>query len=144
MATVSEILGKKGGTVSTVPPETSVLQATRLMNEKRIGSLLVTVADGRVVGMFTERDVLTRVVAAGRDPVVTTVGEVMTTPVAYVTPDTPLEECGAIVTQKRIRHLPVIDGERLVGLITSGDLVAHEVHTKNQTIRYLEEYIQSA
>jgi CBS domain-containing protein len=135
-------MARKGSTVHTASPDASVLDVTRLMNDHRIGAVIV-VQDGHVVGVFTERDVLTRVVAAGRDPSSTRVRDVMSSPVAYCTPATPLEECRAIFTDRRIRHLPVMDGSNLVGVITSGDLLAYDVVSHQQTIHYLEQYITS-
>jgi CBS domain-containing protein len=140
MACVKDILAKKGRRVWTTSPSSNVLDATHVMNNHRVGALLV-LEDDQVVGIFTERDVLTRVVAAGRAPERTTIADVMTSPVAYCTPDTPVDECKAIVTDQRIRHLPVMDGNDLVGMITSGDLLAFEATDYAQTIRFLEEYI---
>ena len=142
MPTVKDILDRKWAKVLTSPPTNTVLDATRLMNRHRVGALLVE-ENGRVVGVFTERDVLTRVVGMERPPDKTRVADVMTTPVAYCTPETPLDECRAIFTGKRIRHLPVLDGPKLVGIITSGDLLAYEFTAHERTIRYLEEYIQT-
>jgi CBS domain-containing protein len=140
MANVKDILEKKGANVTTTTPSVTVLEATQAMNAHRVGALVVTEGD-RVVGVFTERDVLTRVVAAGLDPTATRVEDVMTTPVAYCTLDTSLDDCKAIFTEKRIRHLPVMDGDKLAGIVTSGDLLAYEAKSHEQTIRYLEEYI---
>lgn len=142
MAKVSDILAKKGRKVLTSTVTATVLDATHDMNSHRVGALLV-IDDGRPVGMFTERDVLTRVVGAEMDPKTTRLFEVMTTPVAYCTPEMTVEDCKAIFTEKRIRHLPVMNGEELVGMVTSGDIVAFEADDHKQTIRYLEEYIQS-
>ena len=142
MPTVKDLLARKGAKVYTTVPSALVLEATRLMNEHRIGSLLVT-EKGVVVGIFTERDVLTRIVAAGRDPATTRVSEAMSSPVAFCTPDMTLDELRAIFTERRIRHMPVLEDEKLVGLVTGGDVLAHDISTKEQTIRYLEEYIQT-
>ena len=141
MPTVNDILKRKGNEVHTVAPSVTVLDATKLMNQHRIGALLV-VQDGHVLGMFTERDVLTRIVAVSRDPVTTKVSEVMTTPVAYCTPESSLEECGDIFTARHIRHLPVLSENQLKGVITSGDVLAFETTTHQRTINYLEAYIQ--
>ncbi|MCX7719429.1 MAG: CBS domain-containing protein [Candidatus Sumerlaeaceae bacterium] len=142
MPTVKDLLARKGSSVHTVNPEASVLDVTRLMNDHRIGAVVV-VHEDRVVGIFSERDVLTRVVAAGRDPSATRVRDVMSSPVAYCTPSTPLDECRAIFTERRIRHLPVMEDNKLVGVITSGDLLAYDVVSHQQTIHYLEQYITS-
>ncbi len=140
MATVQDILGRKGGeVVSTVAGE-SVLHAARLMNERGIGSVVVT-EGGELVGIFTERDVLRRVVAEQRDPAQVTLGEVMTSPVITCRPEARLEECMALFTEKRVRHLPVVDDGGLRGLITSGDLLAHQVQEQEHTIQYLNSYV---
>ncbi len=139
MATVANILEKKGKAVSSIEPTESVAAAARLMNESKIGGLVVT-DEGKMVGILTERDILTRVVAQGRDPVATTVREVMTSPVATGRPDTSLDECIGVMTSKRIRHLPVVDARGVCGIITSGDLLAFQVTEHEATIRYLKSY----
>lgn len=143
MALAKDILAKKGTAVYATAPSTTVLEATRLMNEHRVGALLVL--DGeRIAGIFTERDVLVRVVAGALDPAITAVAAVMTTRITYCTPDATLDECRSVFTNKRIRHLPVLDHEKhLVGIITSGDVLAWESEGHQQTIKYLEEYIKS-
>jgi CBS domain-containing protein len=130
MASVREILSRKD----------SVTEAARLMNEHGIGGLVVREGD-TVVGMFTERDILRRVVAAELDPAQVDVGTVMTTPVMSVRPDARLEECAALVTEKRIRHIPVMDGASLVGIVTSGDILAFQVQEQRDTIKYLNSYV---
>jgi CBS domain-containing protein len=140
MATVQSILRRKGGQVVAIDAGSTVLAAAGLMNEKSIGGLVVT--DGeRVIGIFTERDILRRVVAPGRDPATMRVGDVMTSPVACCRPETSLDECRSVMTTQRIRHLPVIERERLCGIVTIGDLMAHEVGEHQATIEYLESYI---
>ncbi len=141
MAKVSDLLARKGSHVFTVGPEASVLQAALLMNEHRIGALVV-VETGRVVGIFTERDVLQRVVAGQRDPSSTRVSEVMTTEVACCSPDTSLEEARGAMKNRRIRHLPVVDSElALRGLISIGDLNAQATAEQEHTIHLLQEYL---
>ncbi len=141
MATVRDILAKKGSQVLSLSGETTVLQAARFMTDHKIGAILVL--DGEhIAGMFSERDILQRVVAEGRDPAQTTVGEVMTVEVACCTPDTSLEEARGAMKNRRIRHLPVVDGdERLLGLISIGDLNAFQVAHQEQTIFLLNEYL---
>src|SRR5205814_89186 len=108
----------------------------------RVGSLVV-VEDGRVVGMFTERDVLRRVVGERRDPEASLVSEVMTSSIVCCTPDTSVDEARGVMRDRRIRHLPVIDADgRLLGLISIGDLNAHLQATQEQTVFLLSEYIQ--
>lgn len=140
MATVQDILKKKGSFVAAVDMSSSVLDTTKMMNEKRIGSVVVCNKD-KVVGIFTERDVLTRVVSAQLDPAATTIGEVMSAPVACCLPETTIEECKDVMTDKRIRHLPVVQDNNLHGIITSGDILALEKAKGQQTIKYLNEYI---
>lgn len=140
MATVREILGKKGSDVISVPSTETVVKAAQLMNERGIGGLVVT--DGkRLAGIFTERDILRRVVAQRRDPVATTVGDVMTTPVTACAPDTTVEECAAMMTAKRIRHLPVVGEKGLVGVITIGDVLAYQVSEQQATIDYMHHFM---
>ena len=140
MAIVQSILGKKGGQVVSIGAGETVLVAASLMNERTIGGLVVT--DGeRVVGIFTERDILRRVVAQRKDPAATLVRDVMTAPVACCRPDTSLAECRSVMTEKRIRHLPVVERERLCGIVTIGDLMAQEVGEHQATIEYLQSYI---
>ncbi len=140
MATVRDILAKKGGFVAAVARDHSVLDAAKEMNARRVGSLVVIEGDS-VVGIFTERDVLSRVVAARRDPETTSVGQVMTAPVAVCHPETTLEECRGVMTNRRIRHLPVVADGRLVGIITSGDILAQEIAAQQTTIEYMHEYL---
>jgi len=141
MATVRDILAKKGPHVWSIDAEATVLYAARFMTERKIGAL--PVLDGeQIMGMFSERDILQRIVAEGRDPAQTTVGEVMTVEVACCTLDTTLEEARGAMKNRRIRHLPVVDGdERLLGLISIGDLNAFQVANQEQTIFLLNEYL---
>jgi CBS domain-containing protein len=154
MATVADVLARKGRRVLSVSPTATVLEATQLMNRHKVGALVVTegqeeldvsIGSGgcdRVVGMFTERDVLTRVVVEQRDPARTLVEEVMTADVAYCRPDAMLEEVGAMMRGRRIRHLPVCDDEgQLRGLISIGDLNAWHADGQETEIHYLQEYI---
>jgi CBS domain-containing protein len=121
--TLVAVLARKGSKVHCVVPEATVLAAVRKMNEERIGALLV--CDGSdVLGIFTERDILCRVVDSTRDPATTEVAEVMTNELIAVPPDTLVEEAMAVITEKRCRHLPVIDDGNLVGLVSIGDLTS--------------------
>jgi len=140
MPTVQTILEKKGPEVATVRTDSMVLDAAKLMNAKRIGAVVVTNGE-RVVGIFTERDVLIRVVAAHRPPETTRVEEVMTSPMACCRRDTKLLECKTIMTQKRIRHLPVVEEGKLYGMIAAGDILASECEDQQSTIQYLQEYL---
>ncbi len=140
MATVKEVLTTKGSEVVKLAAEESVLTAARLMNERGIGGVVVTEA-GEMVGIFTERDVLRRVVAEQRDPATTTLREVMTSPVMTCRPEATLEECVAFITAKRIRHLPVVGEEGLCGIITSGDILASRMREHEDTIQFLNSYV---
>jgi CBS domain-containing protein len=142
MASVQDVLRKKGSKVWTTTPTDTVRSATQEMNAMRIGALLVMEGD-TILGIFSERDVLTRIVAVGADPDTTQVVNVMTSPVAYCSPEMNIEECKAIFTDRRIRHLPVIENDKLAGIITSGDILGFEAEDLQQTVRYLEEYIHS-
>ncbi|HZT82928.1 MAG TPA: CBS domain-containing protein [Gemmataceae bacterium] len=142
MATVRDILTRKGPTVWTIHPEATVLDAAMLMNQHKVGSLVVLGDSQRIVGMFTERDVLVRVVAAQRDPAATRVAEVMTEEVACCLPETSIEEARGAMKNRRVRHLPVVDNDnRLLGMISIGDLNAFEAVAQEQTIHLLHEYL---
>ncbi len=134
------ILDRKGSDVATIDQAATVLDAAKLMNDHRIGAVVVTHGD-RVVGIFTERDVLNRIVAAGKKPESTAVGDVMTSPMACCRRDTRLAECKAVMTGKRIRHLPVVEDGKLYGMISSGDILASESDDRQATIEYLQEYL---
>ena len=141
MSTVQAILEKKGRQVWTVGREATVLQAVLLMNDNKIGALVV-IDGGRIDGMFTERDLLRRVVGEQRDPARTTVAEVMTQEVACCSVDTPLDEASSAMKNRRIRHLPVVDDEgRLLGMVSIGDLNAYQQADQEQTIFLLHEYM---
>jgi CBS domain-containing protein len=141
MALVRDILDKKGRQVWTIGPDATVLQAALVMNEHTIGALVVT-DGGRIVGMFSERDILRRVIGEHRDPDQTRVAEVMTTEVVCCTSQTSLEEAGGAIKNRRVRHLPVVDDEnRLLGLISIGDLNAYRQADQEQTIFLMSEYL---
>lgn len=127
--------------LATVHPEQTVLEAARLMNERRIGSLAVVDGDGMLIGMFTERDVMTRVVAEEKLPADTRVGDVMTRPVMACPPSATCDEMRSIMREKRIRHLPIIDDGRLLGMISIGDLNQADTKTLEETVMYLERYM---
>ena len=144
MATVRSILARKTQerpTMITVDRGATVGDAVRLMAEHGIGGLPVLAADGAVAGIFTERDLLRRVVALGLDPADTRVEVVMTSPVVVGTPSTPLDECASVMTSRRLRHLPIVDGEQLVGMVTIGDVLAQRVVEQEVTIAELNRYV---
>lgn len=140
MAAVRDLLARKTGELVTVTGATTVLDASTLMVERGIGGVIVIDA-GALAGIFTERDVLRRVVAVQLDPATTLVRDVMTTPVLTVTPESGLEDCRAMMTERRIRHLPVMGATGLVGLVSAGDVLAYEVAERQATIQHLESYV---
>lgn len=141
MPTVQEVLLAKGSEIYTVRPEATVLEATKRMNQHKIGALVV-MQDNQVVGMFTERDVLHRVVAEQRNPADVSVADVMTTEVICAEPETDLDDAANIMKTRRIRHLPVCDcNGNLLGMISIGDLNAQYASTQEQTIHFLSDYI---
>ncbi len=140
MPTAQDILAKRRRDVVIIGEEATVMEAAKIMSDQRIGSLVVGRGE-KVVGIFTERDVLNRVVARHLDPLETIVKDVMTTPVACCQPTTKLAECRSVMTAKRIRHLPVVKENRLLGMISSGDILALEFGEQQQTIEYLHEYL---
>lgn len=141
MGTVKPILAKKGSQVWSIERDATVLQSALLMNEKRIGALVVT-DQGAVVGIFTERDLLCRVVGEQRDPAQTRVGEVMATNLTWCTPSTTIEEARTIMRDQRVRHLPMRDGDgQLCGIISIGDMNAYLLASQEQEIHVLHEYL---
>lgn len=142
MKTVRQLLQSKGGVVYSVAPETSVFDALKLMAEKNIGAVLA-VADGRVAGIMSERDYARKVILFGKSSRDMMVREIMSEKVLAVQPGQTVEECMALMTNKRIRHLPVMDGGKLVGLLSIGDLVKEVIADQEQTIKQLESYIHS-
>lgn len=140
METVAQILQRKGHQVWSVNVGATVLDAVRLMAEKNIGAVLVMDGD-RVVGIFSERDFVRRVGAEGRDPATTPIEEVMTSKVLSIAPNATVEECLAVMTEKRLRHLPVVEAGRLVGVISIGDAVKAALEHRDFTIQQLVNYI---
>jgi CBS domain-containing protein len=141
MATVKDILQNKGSQVLTISPSATAFEAALLMNEHKVGSLLV-LEGGRLTGIITERDILQRVVAQRRDPGECPIQEIMTTELVCGQPHTTVDEARGVMKNRRIRHLPVLSEEGdLLGLISIGDLNAHENHAHEQTIYLLQEYI---
>ena len=142
MTTVSEILDQKGHAVLEIEADATVLDAVRRMVEANVGSLLVA-EGGRVVGIFTERDYLRRVALERRDHEATAVRAVMSAPLVVVTPETPIDECMAVMTDRRIRHVPVVSAGEVVGLVSIGDLVKRRSEQQSFEIKYLTDYITS-
>ncbi len=140
MATAEHLLVVRGGSIASLGPAATVLDAAQLMNDRHIGSVLV-IDNDRLVGIFTERDVLRRVVADQRDPASTPLSEVMTSPVACGAPHTTLNELRSVMRRRKIRHIPIVKGRRVLGMISIGDLNQAEHEVQEQTISYLEQYM---
>lgn len=142
MAIVQDILVGKDALVHTVSENTTVLDAIGLMNRHKIGALVVTDDQSNVIGVFTERDVLRRVIGVQLDPVRTTIGQVMTSEVVCCQPLMALEDVQLLMKQRRIRHIPVVtDHGQLLGVISIGDINAHAVNDHQIDLQYLQEYI---
>lgn len=142
MSRVSEILEAKGRALHRIDADASVLDAVRKMVEANVGSLLVT-ESGEITGIVTERDYLRRVTLEGRNESETPVREIMSTPLIVVTPDSTVEECMAMMTDRRIRHLPVAEGGKVVAVVSIGDLVKFQSQQQSFEIKYLNDYISS-
>ena len=137
---VSDILDNKGHEVLEIEADATVLEAVKQMVEANVGSLLVR-ERGRVVGIVTERDYLRRVALERRGDETTPVREAMTSPLVVVTPETPIDECMAVMTDRRIRHLPVVDDGEVVGVVSIGDIVKFKSKQQSFEIQYLTDYI---
>lgn len=140
MKTVAQLLRIKGNAVYSVAPSTTVLDCLQLLADKGIGAVLVMEGD-RLVGIFSERDYARKVVLQGKTSRDLKVQDVMTTDVLWIGPERTNEECMALMTEKRIRHLPVIQGGKVIGLISIGDLVKDIIAEQQYVIEHLERYI---
>lgn len=139
-STLGELLKDKGARVHRVAPGVSVAEAVDKMNRERVGAVLVMDEDA-LAGIFTERDVLVRVVGAERDPGQTIVRDVMTTGLVTVSPATTVEQAMVVCTEKRCRHLPVVDGGAVAGMVSIGDLTRWVTRHLEDSVRLLEDYI---
>lgn len=142
MTTIRQLLDDKGTEVWSISPDAWVYDAVALMAEKEIGALIV-IDGGRIVGLVSERDYARKVILKGRVSRETQVRDIMTTRVVYAHPKQTVEECMAILTDQRIRHLPVMDQEKLVGIISIGDLVKAIINEQKFLIEQLVQYIAS-
>ena len=140
MARISEILRGKSGDVLKIDAAATVFEALKKIVDKNVGSILVT-RDDEVVGIMTERDYLRKIAILGRTSYDTLVEEIMSSPLVYVTPETTIEESMAIMTDKRIRHLPVVENDDIVGIVSIGDVVKFQSREQSFQIKYLTEYI---
>jgi CBS domain-containing protein len=142
MVTVRHLLDRKGRALFSIEPEDPVLEAIRLMADRHVGALLV-MRGTELAGIVSERDYARKVVLLGRSSAETPVSEIMTSPVITVPLDASVQDCMRIVTDRRIRHLPVLEGGRVVGMVSIGDLVKAVIEEQQQTIEQLESYIHS-
>ena len=142
MGTVRNILQTKGNAVYTVSPETSVYDALEKLEDNNLGSLVV-VEDEKLIGIFTERDYARKVILKGRSSKDTHVRDIMTERPVFVTPDSSIDTCMQLMSSKSFRHLPVLDNDQLVGVISIGDLVKYIIREKDFIIENLEHYIVS-
>ena len=140
MVAISDVLAEKGSEVVCIGPDDTVFAAIQTMVNANCGALLVT-EDNEIAGIITERDYLRRIAFEGRTSKETLVRDIMTAPVVYVEPACTVQEALALMTDRRIRHLPVVSGDQLNGLVSIGDLVRFQTKEQSFQIRYLEEYI---
>jgi signal-transduction protein with cAMP-binding, CBS, and nucleotidyltransferase domain len=143
MGQVSAILDEKGREVLRIDGAAQALEAAKLMVERNVGSLLVT-EDGETVGIVTERDYLRRIVAEERDGSNTPVREIMSAPLIVVTPQTSVDECMAVMTSRRIRHLPVAEGGAVAGIVSIGDVVKFQAREQTFELQFLQDYISAS
>ncbi|HWJ06482.1 MAG TPA: CBS domain-containing protein [Steroidobacteraceae bacterium] len=140
MVRVRQLLARKGNQVWSVEDEDPVLEAIQLMADKHIGALPV-MRNGELVGVISERDYARKVILLGRSSAETPVWQIMSSPVVTIGPDEGVRQCMEIMTHRRIRHLPVVDDGRMVGVISIGDLVRAVIEEQDQTIEQLEKFI---
>ena len=142
MKTLTQLLQAKGGEIHGIGPDASVFAALKLMAEKDVGALVVT-EGGRLAGIISERDYARKVILHGKSSHDLAVREIMTAKVVTVHPGQTVEDCMGIMTARRVRHLPVVEGERLIGVLSIGDLVKEVIAEQEQTIKQLASYIHS-
>ena len=140
MTSVAHLLQAKGHAVWSIPPDASVYEAIKLMADKEVGALLVMEGQ-RLVGIVSERDYARKVILQGKSSRDTPVREIMTDKVFYVRPEQTVEDCMALMTAHRIRHLPVLDDDRVIGVVSIGDLVKAVISEQEVRIQQLEQYI---
>ena len=140
MTTIAQLLNTKGNQIWSVEPKVTIFEALEIMSEKEIGALLV-MEDGKLTGIFSERDYARKVILKGKSSKETPVGELMTKKVFYMDPQKTINDCMAMMTAKRIRHVPVIEDNQVMGIVTIGDVVNQIISEQEVTINHLENYI---
>ena len=140
MTTIAQLLNAKGKQIWAVEPKATIFEALEIMSEKGIGALLV-MEDGKLKGIFSERDYARKVILKGKSSKETPVGELMTKKVFYIDPQKTTNDCMAMMTAKRIRHVPVIEDNQVMGIVTIGDVVNQIISEQEVTINHLENYI---
>jgi CBS domain-containing protein len=143
MGKVKDILKEKGDILLYVTPDTIILDALRLMSDKNVGALVV-LENERLAGIFSERDYARKVILKGRTSLDTVVKEIMTEDVFTVSPEDTIEECMQLMTSKRIRHLPVVQSNKVIGVISIGDVVKYIIEDQGMTIEYLRQYMSGS
>ena len=138
--TIDSILARKGGDIFSILPDATVFEAIEMMDQKNVGALAV-MENKRLIGMISERDYTRKVFLRGKRSRETKVAEIMSTDVTTARPQESVDECLRVMTEKHIRHLPVLDGENMVGIISIGDLVKWVIATQSAAIEHLENYI---
>ena len=140
MTTIAQLLNAKGNQIWSVEPKATIFEALEIMSEKEIGALLV-MEDGKLTGIFSERDYARKVILKGKSSKETPVGELMTKKVFYIDSQKTINDCMAMMTAKRIRHVPVIEDNQVMGIVTIGDVVNQIISEQEVTINHLENYI---
>ena len=140
MTTIAQLLKTKGDQIWSVEPKATIFEALEIMSEKGIGALLV-MEDGKLKGIFSERDYARKVILKGKSSKETPVGELMTKKAFYIDPQKTTNDCMAMMTAKRIRHVPVIEDNQVMGIVTIGDVVNQIISEQEVTINHLENYI---
>jgi len=140
MTTIAQLLNTKGDQIWSVEPKATIFEALEIMSEKEIGALLV-MEDGKLTGIFSERDYARKVILKGKSSKETLVEELMTKKVFYIDSQNTINDCMAMMTAKRIRHVPVIEDNQVVGIVTIGDVVNQIISEQEVTINHLENYI---
>ena len=140
MTTIAQLLDTKGDQIWSVEPKATIFEALEIMSEKEIGALLV-MEDGKLTGIFSERDYARKVILKGKSSKETRVGELMTKKVFYINSQKTINDCMAMMTAKRIRHVPVIEDNQVIGIVTIGDVVNQIISEQEVTINHLENYI---